>query len=373
MGITRVANVTGLDRIGIPVVMVSRPNSRSVAVSQGKGLTLEAAKASGVMEALETWHAERISLPVKYACYSDLQSDVAVVDVARLPRVRSSPFSETVKTLWIQGMDLVGREETWLPFEMVHTDYTHPVAPGHGYFPSSSNGLASGNAVLEATCHALCEVIERDATSVWHHLPAEARHRSRLRLETIDEPVCVEAMSRLAAAGLDLAVWDTTTDVGVASFRCVIAESDARDGHIGIGDGCHPHRGMALLRALTEAVQTRMTYISGARDDMTPDEFSSEAISRKCNFARDLIERSEPARNFLECPHNDADSFEDDLACLLSRLKDAGIDQVLSVDLSRPEIALPVVRIVVPGLEAPHDDDTYVPGPRATRAGTAAS
>jgi ribosomal protein S12 methylthiotransferase accessory factor len=64
MGITRIANVTGLDRIGVPVVMVCRPNARSLAVSQGKGLTLDAAKASGVMEALELDHAERILLPL---------------------------------------------------------------------------------------------------------------------------------------------------------------------------------------------------------------------------------------------------------------------------------------------------------------------
>ena len=52
LGITRIANVTGLDRLGIPVVMVCRPNSRSIAVSQGKGLDLDSAKASGLMEAL---------------------------------------------------------------------------------------------------------------------------------------------------------------------------------------------------------------------------------------------------------------------------------------------------------------------------------
>src|SRR5580765_5231252 len=65
MGITRIANVTGLDRTGIPVVMVSRPNARSVTVSQGKGVTLDAAKASGIMEALEVWHAERIANSLK--------------------------------------------------------------------------------------------------------------------------------------------------------------------------------------------------------------------------------------------------------------------------------------------------------------------
>src|SRR5512139_2548346 len=65
VGITRIANVTGLDTLGIPVVMVCRPNSRSVAVSQGKGLTLAAAKASGLMEAAETFHAERIDRPLR--------------------------------------------------------------------------------------------------------------------------------------------------------------------------------------------------------------------------------------------------------------------------------------------------------------------
>lgn len=53
-GITRIANVTGLDTIGIPVVMVCRPNSRSISVSQGKGPDLDAARASGLMESVES-------------------------------------------------------------------------------------------------------------------------------------------------------------------------------------------------------------------------------------------------------------------------------------------------------------------------------
>jgi ribosomal protein S12 methylthiotransferase accessory factor YcaO len=65
MGITRIANVTGLDQIGIPVVMVCRPNSRSVAVSQGKGIDLPSARASGLMEATELYHAETITFPLR--------------------------------------------------------------------------------------------------------------------------------------------------------------------------------------------------------------------------------------------------------------------------------------------------------------------
>lgn len=62
LGITRVANVTGLDHIGLPVYTAIRPTSRSLAVSQGKGLDAAAAKASALMESIEAWHAELAAL-----------------------------------------------------------------------------------------------------------------------------------------------------------------------------------------------------------------------------------------------------------------------------------------------------------------------
>jgi YcaO-like protein with predicted kinase domain len=71
MGITRVADVTGLDCIGIPVAFCCRPNSRALAVSQGKGLDLAAAKASAIMDSVEGFHAERVSLHVRWATYPE--------------------------------------------------------------------------------------------------------------------------------------------------------------------------------------------------------------------------------------------------------------------------------------------------------------
>ena len=136
MGITRVANVTGLDRIGVPVVMVVRPNSRSVAVSQGKGLTLAAAKASGVMEAAELWHAEHITKPLMLATFDELRREHRVADPDRLPRAGGT-FEPHTPLLWIEGWDVVGGGSVWVPFELVSANYTlpHPtgqrVLPGH--------------------------------------------------------------------------------------------------------------------------------------------------------------------------------------------------------------------------------------------------
>ena len=369
MGITRVANVTGLDRIGIPVVMVCRPNSRSIAVSQGKGLDLDAARASGLMEAAESWHAERIDLPLRLASLASLAERHPVLDVAALPEVAHGRFTPDLRLLWIEGRELISAAPLWLPYETVHTDYTLPQPTGSGCFAASTNGLASGNHLLEAVNHAICEVVERDATTLWNRLPAQRRDATRLDLGTVDDPECLEIVARLERAGFEVAVWDITSDVGIATFYCLIVDRQNERGHSGAGAGTHSARGVALLRALTEAVQVRTTYIAGSRDDIRADSFTAAALAQKLRRARTLMARRGAGRDFRAIATYDGPSFADDLAWLLARLRAAGIEQVAAVDLTHPDLAIPVVRVVIPGLEAPDDHPRYVPGPRARAAG----
>ena len=363
MGITRIANLTGLDRVGLPTVMVSRPNSRSVAVSLGKGLSLRAAEASGVMEAIESWHAERVLLPQRLARYSDFIEEASVVDVAGLPQVTGGRFDPHENMLWVEGHDLVADLACWVPFEMVDTDYTTAPIGGQSAFPRTTNGLASGNNTIEASCHAICELIERDATTLWHHRPTAAR----LDPESVEDARCRKAMEMISSAGLEIGLWNTTSDIGIASFRCAICEAGQQPGHIGIGEGCHPDRAIALLRALTEAAQTRLTYISGARDDLDPEEFTDQAKTDRGRYVRDLIDSAKAEQSFTDCPTYETGSFEEDLDLILRRLADVGITQVVTVNLSRSAWDISVVRAVVPGLEAPHDEPDYLPGPRAHR------
>jgi YcaO-like protein with predicted kinase domain len=369
MGITRVANVTGLDRIGIPVVMVCRPNSRSISVSQGKGLDLDAARASGLMESVESYHAERIELPLRLTSLESLQERHRVADVAALPAITSGRFRPALRTLWIEGRELISGATLWLPYETVHSDYTLPQPPGSGSFLASTNGLASGNHPLEAINHAICEVVERDATSIWNHLPLARRHATRLDLGTVDDSDCVQTIERLDGAGFEVAVWDVTSDVGIPSFYCLIIDRLRERAHSGAGAGTHSARGIALLRALTEAVQVRTTYIAGSRDDIDADSFTATALEQKLRRARALMARRAPGRDFRSIVTYDGSSFADDLTWLLARLRSAAIKQVIAVDLTRPDLAIPVVRVVIPGLEGPDDHPRYVPGPRARAAG----
>lgn len=370
-GITRVANVTGLDRIGIPVVMVCRPNARSLSVSQGKGIDIDAARASGMMESIELFHAEEIDAPLRLGCESDLRENYPLIDVARLPKVLSGSYHRDYPVLWIEGKDLSNNASLWIPYEVVHLDFTLPRPAGEGCFAASSNGLASGNSWFEAISHGLCETIERDAGTLWRLKPRRERDTCRVDLATIDDAACLNVIDRIQKSGFRVTVWDQTSDIDMPVFSAVIQDIDGNgDGsRFGFqGTGCHPTREIALLRALTEAAQTRLTRISGARDDVTRESYDQLNDRKVITPDRRRIESAPMLRNFRLVPTYQGETFHDDVAWELNCLKRAGMEQVAVVDLTKPEFDIPVVRIVVPGLEGNRYNDQYQYGSRALQS-----
>jgi YcaO-like protein with predicted kinase domain len=363
VGITRIANVTGLDTIGIPVVMVCRPNSRSVAVSQGKGLTLAAAKASGLMEAIEGYHAEHITLPLKLASYEELRYTHNIVDISLLPQPTRGGFHPNMPLLWIESQDILQDERVWLPYEMVHLNHTLPFPPGTGCFVTSSNGLASGNHLLEAISHAISEVVERDAATLWHLRDEGAQEKVRVDLDSVDDHDCRTVLEKYRHAGVAVAAWDTTSDIGIPSFAVLTTErmvDTFRPQPSTLGYGCHPARPIALLRALTEAAQSRLTYISGSRDDLRRDAYEDRL---RLSFAR--TEKRGSMRDFREIPNFESVTLNEDIAWELTRLRSVGIEHVLVVDLTNPTLRVPVVRVVIPGLEPRRSVTGHIPGRRA--------
>lgn len=364
-GITRVANVTGLDRIGLPVVAVCRPNARSSAVFHGKGVDPVAAKVSGIMEAIETWHAETVQRPLLFGSADDLGRDVTLVDVDALPRRPGAGLAGRTPILWIEGTDLASRAAVWVPFEVVHADFRVDGPPASGRLAMDTNGLASGNILPEAISHALCELIERDATALWRASPLAKLHRMRLDLASVTDPLCMSVLRRLADARLDVAVWDVTTDVGVPAFQCMLRDAPGSPTHIGVGAGCHPAPDVALLRALTEAAQVRLTYIAGSREDLVPDDYRPATLRARQEAVGRMLEGPAPSLVFASGPSLAVADFHAEVAWLLGRLRAAGMSQAIAVDLSKPGAPMAVVRVVVPGLEgSDHHRPSYVPGRR---------
>jgi ribosomal protein S12 methylthiotransferase accessory factor len=136
----------------------------------------------------------------------------------------------------------------------------------------------------------------------------------------------------------------------------------------GIGSGCHPSREVALLRALTEAAQTRLTLISGARDDMNAGQYalSQDPHAHEC-LLREIAELPE-MRDFRQCATFEDDTLNADVAWEIEQLRSAGIQQIAAIDLTKPTFRIPVVRVIIPGLEGIPEATGYIPGRRYRRA-----
>ena len=369
MGITRLGNVTGLDRIGIPVAIAVRPNSRSVAVSQGKGLSLEQAMASALMEATELYHGEDIAARTRTLSYPALSAKAVAVS-PMLFAGTGIPLPEGSEIPWIEGYDLLRGEWCWVPWEIVHTDYTLPTVHSGKHFLSGTNGMGAGNHLLEALSAAICELIERDAVALWNASGLAQRAARRLDMASIGDADCVRLLEKYAKARVLPRVWDVTSDIGVPAFICdLTAEVDR--GPSGLrrfrGSGCHPNRVVALTRALTEAAQIRLTYITGNRDDLHPSDYQETPQEKLGGALLDVASQAAAPRSFLAASTFEVDDVALDVRWLLDRLRSSGMARAVAVDLTRDDLGIPVVRVIIPGLEWNCTHPDYVPGPRALR------
>ena len=355
IGFTRLANVTGLDVIGVPVWVGIRPNSRGLATSQGKGLTHSAAKASALMESIESWHAENIDKPIFVDSPWSFGRKVPIIQYDRLSYYEDSPPRADQPISWVEGYDLLQERSCWVPLESVSTNYVGSAQRRSAMtFKQSSNGLAGGNELLEAITHALGELVERD--SIHHAGDAMRRFDAarRVNIDTITDPDCRTVLDKLEQSGVAVAAFDLTSDLGIPVYGCSIVDADDAVAWRTLppfnGYGCHLNPGIAMLRALTEAVQSRLTYISGSRDDFSREQYRMGGNPNALKSLRDAWSGSPALVDFRERRNSATSSFNGDIRYILDILRAAGIENAVAVDLRKPDLGVSVVRMVVAGL-----------------------
>ncbi|TFH50581.1 MAG: methanogenesis marker 1 protein, partial [Methanothrix sp.] len=117
------------------------------------------------------------------------------------------------------------------------------------------------------------------------------------------------------------------------------------------GMGTHTSAGVAVLRALTEVAQSRLTQIHGAREDTVLADFRKQiGYDRTKRLNKHWFETTD-TKSFADIQSYESDDFLLDIKYMLKKLEEAGLDRVVVVDLTRDEIGIPVVRVIVPGLE----------------------
>jgi ribosomal protein S12 methylthiotransferase accessory factor len=377
-GVTRLADITGLDRIGIPVFTAVVPKSDdTISVYNGKGCSSLDARTGALMESIERQTALGTNIEVITGSYAQLRHNaVPAIDPELFNHRLYHDYDSHKPYKWTSGYDLIVGETVLVPASLGGFSPRFAGA-GSPFVAYSTNGLASGNCIEEAVCHALCELVERDAWTLAelrsHWIPCARREAfpemfvdsavmddcnaySRIDLNTTPWPID-ELVRKFERAGLRPVIRDISSDFGIA---CAIASVTDElipgypQAHSGLG--AHPNARIAVVRALTELAQSRAVDIQAMREDILPADAVALEHQRytqrlkSVNDERWMLRDQGAQRHFGDIASIDHEDVADDIALILSRLQKKGIQRAIVVDLTEPE-GFPVVRVAVPGLE----------------------
>ncbi|EXG81129.1 YcaO-like family protein [Cryptosporangium arvum] len=371
-GVTRLADVTGLDRVGLPVYTAVVPRSNdTISVYAGKGPTRLSAKVSAVMEAMERFAAWLPVRPAVVASYAELDAAGRVaVDPRSVCVETTASYRPDGPLSWVTGWDLLAGEPVLVPQDAAV--YQRRLHEPPTYRIATTNGLASGNSIEEAVCHALCEVIERDALTLADLVSGrlvQLAGRRGLDATALEErhPVvgtdsltgrAAEVVAAYERAALRVRLIEITSDLRVPTYVAT-TEEDLGPGtsRCHSGWGTHPDAEVAIVRALTECAQSRAVDVQAMREDISaPGEEVSryERHTRRAQVVRrdDWVRRTTEPVSAAARPSYPSGDVAEDIRLMLGRLRDAGLPRVVVVDLSPPEIPVSVVRVLVPGLES---------------------
>lgn len=339
LGITRVARLTDLDHLGIPVWTAIRPAAHTLVTSQGKGATDVLAKISAVLEAAELWHAEQPVRMDMRAAHKELDLPYPM---AALPVKANHPGLVDLPLDWTTGVGLSSSEELLVPADLVRREPRRDRSKLE-VFTVTSNGLACGNDWTEATLHALLETVERDVL----HCDYVGGGQSRNLVDpvSVTDPYCSDLIGRFVDVGMWLEIAHVRNAYGIPVFAVYIWSEDYPV--VFAGSGCHTFSQIALSRAMTEAAQSRLTCIAGTRDDLASHEAAFAAQPGRPDLA-DLPTGSwEQCTNLYPAPEPDVGQH---LTAVVTTVAEVAGHEPIAVTLHNGE-AYTAVKIVSPGME----------------------
>ena len=353
-GITRITEITHLDRIGLPVFSAIRPTSQdgSISVYGGKGISVEHAKASAMMEGFERYSAEKQDENTVTGTIPEISSKGDIIDIEslNLPKDFNKSNMESINLEWNIAHDLISGKDYYVASNAIYHPYVNEDNSVFSLFKSNTNGLASGNNLEEAILHGIFEVIERDAWSIF-----ELTHKNskQIDLKSIESETVNEALSKFSENEINIKLMDLTADINVPTIAASADDTLLKDaGLLTLGIGTHLDPEVAILRALTEVAQSRATQIHGAREDTVRADFARTAgYERMKRINKHYFQEEDVKISLSDIENRSTDSITKDIDIVLDELKANEIEHVLYYDLTRPELNVNVVRVVIPTME----------------------
>jgi bacteriocin biosynthesis cyclodehydratase domain-containing protein len=339
--------------------------------SFGKGSTAEQGEASALMEAIERYsgiyHGDEIRVTRRFTDFAPgeaiVPNDVLLFSDTQYRKAQGLfdrpqhesheehdhhgtptplPFDPSAPMEWSPVWSLRDEAFKYLPTSMLYFFYKGGPSPEQ-MIHADSNGCAAGNTREEAIVQGFLELVERDSYAIWWYNRVQ---RGEVDLGQFDDPYIRDLKDQLAATGRKVWAIDITTDLGVPSF--VGMSYSNKDGveFVEYGSGSHFDARIAMLRTLTELNQFLSIGLLGGRDTSGRDEGGQFHLDQ-----HPYLLPNGPAaalRRGLGAEFGKLDTREQALACV-DIAKRAGLD-FLVLDQTRPDIDVPVVRVIVPGM-----------------------
>ena len=358
-GITRITEITHLDRVKIPVFSSIRPTAQSggVSVYAGKGATVEQARASAMMEGFERYSAEKQDIDqekISISAYNENKNDsVLNPRDLLLPKSFENQNIEMQKLEWIEAEEIISESPILVPANAVF----HPYIPNReikpcamAMFKGNTNGLASGNVIEEAVLHGIFEVVERDAWSIFE---LTKRNKKQIDLDTIENDTVRELVEKFTSQGIKIKLMDITADLKIPTIVASADDTVLKDAALlTLGVGTHLNPEIAAIRALSEVAQSRATQIHGTREDTVRADFMRKAgYENMKRTNKDYFVEEDEKINLSDIENKITGSIKKDIEVSIEEVQKAGLDKVIYYDLTREEIGVNVARVIIPKAE----------------------
>ena len=358
-GITRITEITHLDRVKIPVFSSIRPTAQSggVSVYAGKGATVEQARASAMMEGFERYSAEKQDIDqekISISTYNEIKNQsVLNPNDLLLPKSFENQNIEMQKLEWIEAEEIISESPILVPANAVF----HPYIPNReikpcamAMFKGNTNGLASGNVIEEAVLHGIFEVVERDAWSIFE---LTKRNKKQIDLDTIENETVSELVEKFTSQGIKIKLMDITADLKIPTIVASADDTVLKDAALlTLGVGTHLNPEIAAIRALSEVAQSRATQIHGTREDTVRADFMRKAgYENMKRTNKDYFVEEDEKINLSDIENKITGSIKKDIEVSIEEVQKAGLDKVIYYDLTREEIGVNVARVIIPKAE----------------------
>lgn len=341
--ITRVADVTRLDRIGLPCWQAIRPMGRSLSVHQGKALTDEGARLGAVLEGWEAHCGEHYDAPVVTCGFDALPLSIRPPAIGDFAKDDATAIDPHRAIDWVATPDWRGREVA-VPFACISMDFTHMLGTP---LDRSSNGVAVGTTRDEAVASALLELVERDAVTEWKATSMIDRIGDQIDLDRAGLDWLDFWRERLWSVGASLRCYTLPSITGTPVIAAELGDAgkSAAPFRAIHGHSAHPDPEVALFRAIAETIQGRAAYIAGSRDDLPPSHYALRQDVMRVAFAMPLPVGME-GKSFDTIAHGPIRLDE-----MVDRIEAAGLGPVVVIDLGRCN-PFHAVRVIACGLAA---------------------